>query len=330
MYVQELIIDGFKVRSPPPNEERDSTGNHFPVGQIRRGPRRRAGGNSFRVASRMFADDALSLVRCGDLKLVACCAVICQAHGRRRLRPHVQCHYRPERLRQVQHPRFHLFRSRHLATRAGIAPSCTPPDFSPQPGHNQNLNLELLPQVRAGSLQELVYKQGQAGVTRASVTIVFNNKDKKGSPVGYESYDEITVCRQVTNGAPLPSTPTSLPPPPSRRLWTWTVQNPDVAHRGQRRMQRSCSHRRRWGWSSGGSTVETQRDRQLDPPVWGALMAVSVDRKRRCSQLAGELCELPCKQRRDAERGAGGCGAGCNRRTQQVPYQRARRAAEQV
>jgi chromosome segregation ATPase len=52
-------------------------------------------------------------------------------------------------------------------------------------------------QVRAGSLQELVYKQGQAGVTRASVTIVFNNKDKKGSPVGYESYDEITVCRQV-------------------------------------------------------------------------------------------------------------------------------------
>jgi structural maintenance of chromosome 2 len=49
-------------------------------------------------------------------------------------------------------------------------------------------------------VQELVYKQGQAGVTRASVTIVFNNKDKKGSPVGYESYDEIAVCRQVAIG----------------------------------------------------------------------------------------------------------------------------------
>ena len=49
-------------------------------------------------------------------------------------------------------------------------------------------------------VQELVYKQGQAGVTRASVTIVFNNKDKKGSPVDYESYDEIAVCRQVAIG----------------------------------------------------------------------------------------------------------------------------------
>ena len=40
------------------------------------------------------------------------------------------------------------------------------------------------PQVRAGSLQELVYKNGQAGVTKASVTIVFNNEDKAQSPVG--------------------------------------------------------------------------------------------------------------------------------------------------
>ena len=62
------------------------------------------------------------------------------------------------------------------------------------------LGISKLEQVRAGSLQELVYKQGQAGVTRASVTICFNNKDKKGSPVGYESYDEISVCRQVAIG----------------------------------------------------------------------------------------------------------------------------------
>ena len=52
-------------------------------------------------------------------------------------------------------------------------------------------------QVRAGSLQELVYKSGQAGVTKATVTITFDNRDKKQSPVGYESYDELTVSRQV-------------------------------------------------------------------------------------------------------------------------------------
>jgi len=54
--------------------------------------------------------------------------------------------------------------------------------------------------LSASSVQELVYKQGQAGVTRASVTVVFSNRDKKGSPVGYESYDEISVCRQVAIG----------------------------------------------------------------------------------------------------------------------------------
>ena len=52
-------------------------------------------------------------------------------------------------------------------------------------------------QVRASSLQELVYKGGQAGVTKATVTITFDNSDKKQSPLGYESFDEITVSRQV-------------------------------------------------------------------------------------------------------------------------------------
>ncbi len=56
----------------------------------------------------------------------------------------------------------------------------------------------LFSQVRAGSLQELVYKSGQAGVTKATVTITFDNRDKKQSPVGYESYDELTVSRQVS------------------------------------------------------------------------------------------------------------------------------------
>ena len=52
-------------------------------------------------------------------------------------------------------------------------------------------------QVRAGTLQELVYKGGQAGITKATVTITFDNTDKQQSPLGYETYDEITVSRQV-------------------------------------------------------------------------------------------------------------------------------------
>jgi structural maintenance of chromosome 2 len=51
--------------------------------------------------------------------------------------------------------------------------------------------------VRVGNLQELVYKQGQAGVTKATVTVVFNNNDPANSPVGYESHKQITVTRQV-------------------------------------------------------------------------------------------------------------------------------------
>lgn len=52
--------------------------------------------------------------------------------------------------------------------------------------------------MRAGSLQELVYKGGQAGITKASVTLTFDNRDRKQSPLGYEQYEEITVTRQVS------------------------------------------------------------------------------------------------------------------------------------
>ena len=51
--------------------------------------------------------------------------------------------------------------------------------------------------MRATNLQELVYKNGQAGVTKATVSITFDNTDKKQSPLGYEQYDEIVVTRQV-------------------------------------------------------------------------------------------------------------------------------------
>jgi structural maintenance of chromosome 2 len=62
------------------------------------------------------------------------------------------------------------------------------------------LGITNLSQVRAGNLSELVYKQGQAGVNKATVTIVFNNSDPSTSPVGYEQVDQVTVTRQVLLG----------------------------------------------------------------------------------------------------------------------------------
>lgn len=48
--------------------------------------------------------------------------------------------------------------------------------------------------------QDLIYKRGQAGVTKASVTIVFDNGDKKKSPIGFEEYEQISVTRQIVLG----------------------------------------------------------------------------------------------------------------------------------
>lgn len=54
--------------------------------------------------------------------------------------------------------------------------------------------------VRAQNLQDLIYKRGQAGVTKASVTIVFDNRDKATSPIGFEEYATISVTRQIVLG----------------------------------------------------------------------------------------------------------------------------------
>ncbi len=62
------------------------------------------------------------------------------------------------------------------------------------------LGITNLSKVRATNLSELVYKQGQAGITKANVTIVFNNVDKARSPVGFENMDSIMVSRQVVIG----------------------------------------------------------------------------------------------------------------------------------
>uniref|UniRef100_A0A0M3IHY8 Structural maintenance of chromosomes protein 2 n=1 Tax=Ascaris lumbricoides TaxID=6252 RepID=A0A0M3IHY8_ASCLU len=59
------------------------------------------------------------------------------------------------------------------------------------------LGITNLNQVRAVQLSDLVYKQGQAGVTKATVTITFDNTDPKTRPIGYEQYNEIVVRRQI-------------------------------------------------------------------------------------------------------------------------------------
>ncbi|XP_076956979.1 structural maintenance of chromosomes protein 2-1-like [Bidens hawaiensis] len=62
------------------------------------------------------------------------------------------------------------------------------------------LGITNLQQVRASNLQELVYKQGQAGITKATVSVVFDNSDRSRSPLGYEECSEITVTRQIVVG----------------------------------------------------------------------------------------------------------------------------------
>jgi structural maintenance of chromosome 2 len=54
--------------------------------------------------------------------------------------------------------------------------------------------------VRAQNLQDLIYKRGQAGVNKASVTIIFDNSDKSKSPVGHEKFDKISISRQIFMG----------------------------------------------------------------------------------------------------------------------------------
>ncbi|NWU54342.1 SMC2 protein, partial [Dromas ardeola] len=62
------------------------------------------------------------------------------------------------------------------------------------------LGITNLTQVRAANLQDLVYKNGQAGISKATVSIIFDNSDKKLSPLGFEDNDEITITRQVVIG----------------------------------------------------------------------------------------------------------------------------------
>ncbi|XP_052862774.1 structural maintenance of chromosomes protein 2 [Anopheles cruzii] len=62
------------------------------------------------------------------------------------------------------------------------------------------LGITRLDRVRAVSLQDLVYKSGQAGVTRATVTLVFDNSDQNQCPIGFENCNEIAITRQIMVG----------------------------------------------------------------------------------------------------------------------------------
>lgn len=59
------------------------------------------------------------------------------------------------------------------------------------------LGITSLSNVRASSLQDLICKYGKSGINKASVTITFDNTDKKYSPIGCEDYDEIIVTRTI-------------------------------------------------------------------------------------------------------------------------------------
>ncbi|KAM6304252.1 structural maintenance of chromosomes protein 2 [Podargus strigoides] len=62
------------------------------------------------------------------------------------------------------------------------------------------LGITNLSQVRASNLQDLIYKSGQAGISKATVSITFDNSNKKLSPLGFEGNDEIVITRQISVG----------------------------------------------------------------------------------------------------------------------------------
>ncbi|KAJ8103060.1 RecF/RecN/SMC [Lipomyces tetrasporus] len=62
------------------------------------------------------------------------------------------------------------------------------------------LGITTMSTVRAQNLQDLIYKRGQAGVTKASVSIVFDNSDGTKSPIGFEACPQISVTRQIVLG----------------------------------------------------------------------------------------------------------------------------------
>ncbi len=62
------------------------------------------------------------------------------------------------------------------------------------------MGITTLSHVRVTNLQELIYKYGNAGIEKASVTIVFDNSHRdRICPVGMQDYSEISITRQVVS-----------------------------------------------------------------------------------------------------------------------------------
>lgn len=59
------------------------------------------------------------------------------------------------------------------------------------------LGLSNMSLARCTNLRELIFKNGQAGVHKAIVTVTFDNTDKANSPTGYEHLSEIVIRREV-------------------------------------------------------------------------------------------------------------------------------------
>lgn len=59
------------------------------------------------------------------------------------------------------------------------------------------LGISNIKQVRAQHLADLIYKQGQAGISKASVTATFEHNNKNHRVPGYDLGKDIVVRRQV-------------------------------------------------------------------------------------------------------------------------------------
>lgn len=59
------------------------------------------------------------------------------------------------------------------------------------------LGLSNMSLARCTNLRELIYKNGQAGIQKAIVTVTFDNTDKDQSPPGYDHLSEIVIRREV-------------------------------------------------------------------------------------------------------------------------------------
>ena len=118
--------------------------------------------------------------------------ILCTTNSHLQLGPSLHCNHRAEWKWQIQYFGCNLLRTRHYQFISSL--------FHQNSVCNRNTKNKKKIKVRVENLQQLVYKEGQARVTKASVSLVFDNRDPNDSPIGYEEYDEITVTRQVVIG----------------------------------------------------------------------------------------------------------------------------------